>query len=139
MLTKCVKKKLNGNKTIILCAVLNKLWKQHPTKQQLYNYLPSISQTIQIRQTRHAGYCWRREDKLISDILQWILVHGRASVDWLPKCWHWMQPRRSGVMNDRDGWQERVKRLCPVTIIWWWLINCFIISLFPDKKMIYFF
>ena len=33
----------------MLCAVLNKLWKQHPIKQQPYGHLPPISQTIQIR------------------------------------------------------------------------------------------
>ena len=28
----------------MLHAVLNKSWKQHPTKQQLYSHLPPISQ-----------------------------------------------------------------------------------------------
>ena len=31
----------------------------YPTKQQLYGHRPHISKTIQIRQTRHAGNCWR--------------------------------------------------------------------------------
>ena len=35
-----LKKKLNGNYTNMLHAVLNKSWKQHPKKQQLYGYLP---------------------------------------------------------------------------------------------------
>ena len=26
-----------------MLAILNKSWKQHPTKQQLYRYLPTIS------------------------------------------------------------------------------------------------
>ena len=33
----------------MLHAVLNKFWKQHPTKQQLYSHLLPISQTIQVR------------------------------------------------------------------------------------------
>ena len=33
-LTKCIEKKLDGNFTRMLQAVLNKFWKQHPTKQQ---------------------------------------------------------------------------------------------------------
>ena len=50
-LTKLILKKLDGNCTRILQAILNKSWKQHPTKQQLYRHLPPISKTIQIRQT----------------------------------------------------------------------------------------
>ena len=48
------------------CAVLNQLWKQNSTKEQLQGYLQSISQTIQVR---HARHCWRSEDKLISYVL----------------------------------------------------------------------
>ena len=55
--TKHIDKKLDGNCTRILQAILNKSWKQHPLKQHLYCHLPSISKTIQIRWTRHAGHC----------------------------------------------------------------------------------
>ena len=51
--------KLDGNYTRILCATLNKFWKQHPTKQKLYGHLPPITKVIQVRRTRHAGHCWR--------------------------------------------------------------------------------
>ena len=71
MLTKCIEKKLDGNYTRMLRAILNKSWRQHPTKQQLYGHLPPITKTIQVRRTRHAGHCWRSRDKLISDILMW--------------------------------------------------------------------
>ena len=47
ILTKSLKKKLNGNHKRMLRAVLKKSCKQHPTKKQLYCYLPPISQTIQ--------------------------------------------------------------------------------------------
>ena len=43
MLTKHMKKKLDGNCTRLLQVILNKYWKQHPTKQQLYSHLLSIS------------------------------------------------------------------------------------------------
>ena len=33
----------------MLRAILNKSWKQYPSKQQLYGHLPLISQTIQVR------------------------------------------------------------------------------------------
>ena len=42
MLTKHIEKRLDGNCTRMLQATLNKSWKQHPTKQQLYaTYHPS--------------------------------------------------------------------------------------------------
>ena len=46
MLTKHVEKKLDGNYTRMLQAILNKFWRQHPTKWQLYSHLPPIMKTI---------------------------------------------------------------------------------------------
>ena len=66
-LTKRLEKKLDGNCTRMLQAVLNKSSKQHPMKQQLYDHLSPISKTIQIRQTRHAGHCWKSKDELINN------------------------------------------------------------------------
>ena len=68
-LTKRLEKKLDGNYTRMLRAILNRSWRQHPTKHQLHGHLPPITKTIQVRQTRHAGHCWRNRDELISDIL----------------------------------------------------------------------
>ena len=62
----------------MLRAILNKSWQQHPTRHQLYGHLPPITKTIQVRRTRHAGYCWRSRDELIRDVLLWIPTHGRA-------------------------------------------------------------
>ena len=70
-LTKRLEKKLDGNYTRMLRAILNKSWRQHPTRHQLYSHLPPITKTIQVRRTRHAGHCWRSRDELISDVLQW--------------------------------------------------------------------
>ena len=47
--------KLDGNYTRMLWAILNKSWRQHPTRHQLYGHLPPITKTIQVRRTRHAG------------------------------------------------------------------------------------
>ena len=54
-LHKCIEKNLDGNYTRIRWAKLNKSWRQHPTKQQLYGHRPPITKTIKVRQTRHAG------------------------------------------------------------------------------------
>ena len=51
-LTKRLKKKLDGNYTRMLRAILNKSWRQHPTRHQLYGHLPPITKTIQVRRTR---------------------------------------------------------------------------------------
>ena len=76
--TKQLEKKLDGNYTRMLQAILNKSWRQHPTKHQLYGHLPPITKTIQVRRTRHAGHCWRSRDELISDVLLWTPTYGRA-------------------------------------------------------------
>ena len=77
-LTKRLEKKLDGNYTRMLRAILNKSWRQHPTRHQLYGHLPPITKTIQVRRTRHAGHCWRSRDELIRDVLQWNPTYGRA-------------------------------------------------------------
>ena len=68
-LTKRLEKKLDGNYTRMPRAILNKSWRQHPTKHQLYVHLPPITKTIQVRRTRHAGHFWRSRDELIRDVL----------------------------------------------------------------------
>ena len=77
-LTKRMEKKLDSNYTRMLRAILNKSWRQHPTKKQLYGHLQFITRTIKIRRTRHAGHCWRSRDELISDVRLWTSSHGRA-------------------------------------------------------------
>ena len=77
-LTKLLEKKLDGNYTRILRAILNKSWKQHPTKHQLYGHQPPITKTIQVRRPRHTGHCWRSRDELISDVLLWTPKYGQA-------------------------------------------------------------
>ena len=51
-LTKRLEKKLDGNYTRMLRVILNKSWWQHPTRHQLYDHLPPITKTIQVRRTR---------------------------------------------------------------------------------------
>ena len=77
-LTKRLEKKLDTNYTRLLRAILNKSWRQHPTRHQLYGHRPPITKTIQVRQIRHAGHCWRSRDELISDVLLWTPTYDRA-------------------------------------------------------------
>ena len=80
-LTKRMEKKLDSNYTRMLRAILNKSWRQYPTKQQLYGHLPPITKTTKVRRTRHAVHCWRSKDECISDILLWTSSHGREKQD----------------------------------------------------------
>ena len=80
-LTKRLEKKLHGNYTRMLRAILNKSWQQHPTRHQLYGHLPPITKTIQVRRTRHAGYYWRSRDELIRDVLLWIPTEAAQKQD----------------------------------------------------------
>ena len=45
-LTKRLEKKLDGNYTRMLRAILNKSWQRHPTRHQLYGHLPPIISSI---------------------------------------------------------------------------------------------
>ena len=56
-LNKRLTKKLDGNYTRMLRAILNKSWRQNSTRHPLYGHLPPIMKTIQVRRTRHAGHC----------------------------------------------------------------------------------
>ena len=77
-LTKRLEKKLDGNYTRMLRAILNKSWRQPPTRHQLYGHLPPITKTIQVWQTRHAVHYWRSRDEFISDVLLWTPTYGWA-------------------------------------------------------------
>ena len=77
-LTKGTAIKLDGNYTRRQRAILNKRWRQYATKQQLCGHRPPIKNNIQVRRTRHGGYCWRSKDELITDVLLWTSLHGRA-------------------------------------------------------------
>ena len=77
-LTRRLEKKLDGNYTRMLQAILNKSWRQHPARHQLYGHLLPITKTIQVRRTRHAGHCWRSRDELINDVLLWTPTYGLA-------------------------------------------------------------
>ena len=77
-LTKRMEKKLDSKYTRTLQAILNKSWRQHPTKHQLYGHLPLIKKTIKVRRARHAGHYWRSSDELISDVLLWTPTYCRS-------------------------------------------------------------
>ena len=120
MLTKRLEKKLDSNYTRMLQIILNKSWRQQPTRHQLYDHLPPIMKTIQVRRTRHAGHCWRSRDELISDVLLWTPTYGRAKAGRPARTYIQQLCEDIGCspeelpeeMNDREKWQKRVRDIC---------------------------
>ena len=112
----------------MLRAILNKSWRQHPTRHQLYGHLPPITKTIQVRRTRHAGHCWRSGDELISDVLLWTPTHGRAKAGRPVRTYIQQLCEDTGccpeelleAMNDREKWRERVRDIRATSTTWWW-------------------
>ena len=126
-LTKRLEKKLDGNYTMVR-AILNKSWRQHPTRRQVYGHLPPITKTLQVRRARHAEHCWRSKDELVSDVLLWTPTYGQAKAG---------RPARTYIqqlcentrcnpedvleaMNDREKWREMVKHIRAGGTTWWW-------------------
>ena len=112
----------------MLRAILNKSWRLHPTRHQLYGHLPPVTKTIQVRRARHAGHCWRSRDELIRDVLLWTPTYGRAKAG---------RPARTNIqqlcedtgccpedlpraLNDREECRERVRDIRATSAIWWW-------------------
>ena len=96
-LTKWTEKNLDGNYTKMLWAILNKSWRQHPTKKQLYGHIPPIYIYIYIyiymlrtilnkflkpHQTNKLCGTLLEKNELISDVLLWNPLHRSASVGW---------------------------------------------------------
>ena len=114
---KMQRKKLDRNYARMLQAILNKPWKQHSTKQ-LYDLLPTISKTIQVRMIYEA-HCWRSKDKFIRDILLWTPTHGHTNVGQPERTYlhqlcadagHILEDS-TGMMTDKDEERENQENL----------------------------
>ena len=122
-LTKRMEKKLDGYYTRMLPLILNKSWRQHPKKQQLYGHIPP-----KVRRTRHAGHCWRSMDELLSDVLLWNPSHGRAKAGQPTRIYIQQLCSNTGcspedlpeAMDDREGWRKRVWDIHAEGATWWW-------------------
>ena len=129
-LTKRLKKKLDGNYTRMLRVILNKSWRQHPTRHQLYGHLPPITKTIQVRRTRHAGHCWKSKDELISDVLLWTPAYGQAKAGRPPRTYVQQLCEDTGcnpedlpkAMNYKEKWGERVRDIRAGVTTWWMMM-----------------
>ena len=116
-LTKRLEKKLDGNYTRMLRAILDKSWQQHPTRHQLYGHRPPITKTTQARRTRHAGHYWRSKDEIVSDVLLWIPAYGQSKAGRPARTYIQQLCDDTGcnpedlleAMDDWETWRERVR------------------------------
>ena len=106
--------------------VLNKTWKHHPTKQQLYGHILCILQFIYRRWMWH-GWCWE------AGMNSWVKFSSGSTHMDIPVSTD--QQRHipqlcvdtgcqledlPGMMADRNWWQEKIKRICTSCMTWWW-------------------
>ena len=127
-LTKQLKKKLDGNYTRMLRAILNRSWWQHPTRHQLYGHVSPITKTIQVRRTRHEGLCWRSKYEVISDALLWTPAYGHAKAGRPARTYIQQLCEDTGcspenlpkAMNDREKRWEMVWDIRASGTTWWW-------------------
>ena len=118
-------------------------WRHHPTRLQLYGHLPTITKTIQVRRTRHAGHCWRSKDELISDVLLWTPTYGCARVGRPARTYIQQLCEDTGcnpedlpeAMNDREKWRERVKDIRAGGATWWMMNYSYLIITIICKQL----
>ena len=108
-----------------LVPLVNKSWRQHPTKQQLYGHLLPITKTIQVRRTKHARHCWRSKEKLIKDVLLTTPSYGWASVGrpartYLQQICADAGCRLEELSGAMDGCWESARKILASSSTWWW-------------------
>ena len=67
---------------------------------------------------RFAGHCWHSKEELAGDVLLWTPMLGRRTrgrpkkthIDQLMDDTGCLKNELPNVMNDRDGWRERIKK-----------------------------
>ena len=136
---------------VLICdlrAILNKSWRQHPTRHQLYGHLPPITKTIQVRRARHAGHCRRSKDELVSDVLLWTPTYGQAKAGRPARTYIQQVCEDTGcnpedlleAMNDREKWREMVRDIhaSGTTWWWWWYCNIWKHSIVSKKELRHF-
>ena len=123
---KCIEEKARWNYTWML-------WAGSSSSQNCScSNLPLISKTIQVKQTRHAGYCWRTKDKLPTDILLETPTYRHVSVGQLARTYSHQVDRNRGcslgelprAVDDRNRRRERERERerelgKSVSATWW--------------------
>ena len=92
-------------------------------KQLQFSHLPPILQIIQVKWAKHGEHWWRNKEEHISEVLlcprhmdisMWTDHQIYANTGY-----HLEDLQR--VMDDRGGWQEMVKVIGAISMIWCWI------------------
>ena len=81
-----------------------------------------------VKSTRH---CWRSKDELISDVLLWTPIYGRAKAGRPARTYIRQLCEETGcssedlpeATHDREKWRERVRDIRAGGTTWWWCIK----------------
>ena len=121
-----MEKKLDGNYTRMLWEILNKSWRQNPTKQQLYGHLPPITKICRTRLEKWGRTPKRytpvdffhmdeqRQDDQLEPIYNCVPIQEVASKSYWER---WT--RETGSERERG----RVKAIRAGVTTWWWYIE----------------
>ena len=124
-LTKALEKRLSGNYTRMLRAILNRSWKDHPSNKEIYANIPDICTSIRQQRLRFSGHCWRNKREMASDTILWQPTHGerkrgrprKTYVDQLMEDTLCNVNELKTAMDDKDEWKKRVKN-CRASSTW---------------------
>ena len=116
-LIQALEKRINGNYTRMLRAILNRSCKDYPNNKDIYGNIPDICTSIRQQIFRFSGHCWRSKLELASDVIIWQPTHGkikrgrprRTYVEQLVDDTHYDVNEIKKSMEDRDGWRKIVK------------------------------
>ena len=112
-LTKRLEKKLDGNYTRMLRAILNKSWRQHPTRYQLYGHLPPITKTIKVRilqekQGRAHKWCTPMDPRIWPSKSKTTSTNIHSAAMWGYGMWPWRlargDERKGKVAREAKGY-----------------------------------
>ena len=86
--TRRLEKKLDGNYTRMLRAILDRSWQQHPTRRRLYGHLPPITKTILWWRCRWCSRYRRRKGTRRHEFKSWTrLISFHIALIPLGKVW----------------------------------------------------
>ena len=100
----------------MLRTALNRSWKDHLTKEELYGHIPPISKSLQQQRMKFTGHCWRSKEEQAGDVLLWKPTDGHQPrgrpketyIDQLMDDTGCRLEELLSAMEDRERWRERV-------------------------------
>ena len=113
-LTETLEARLDGCYTRLLMMVLNKNWRDHPTKEEIYGDLPKVSEVLRARRLSFAAHCARRQNEPVSRLVFWNPTQGTRSQGRPSLTYPKLLSQDTGIpqqdllnlMNDRVQWRK---------------------------------